>query len=55
MGQFHLNQSDILHYFQLGYAIEYNLIHADGLLQTLMMGSEVFAGQQLQLHVPGGI
>ena len=54
-GQFHFNQSDILHYFQLGDAIEYNLIHADGSLQTLVMGSDVLAGQQLQLHVPGGI
>jgi len=24
-------------------------------LQTLVMGSDVLAGQQLQLHVPGGI
>ncbi|UVL92070.1 cupin domain-containing protein [Pseudomonas siliginis] len=54
VGQFHFNQSDILHYFQLGDAIEYNLIHADGSLQTLVMGSDVLAGQQLQLHVPGG-
>ena len=50
-GQFHFNQSDILHYFQLGDVIEYNLIHAD----PLVMGSDVLAGQQLQLHVPGGI
>ncbi|AXJ05148.1 cupin [Pseudomonas fluorescens] len=55
VGQFHFNQSDILHYFHLGDAIEYNLIHADGSLQTLVMGSDVLAGQQLQLHVPGGI
>jgi predicted cupin superfamily sugar epimerase len=55
VGQFHFNQSDILHYFHLGDAIEYSLIHADGSLQTLVMGSEVLSGQQLQLHVPGGI
>ena len=55
MGQFHFNQSDILHYFHLGDAIEYSLIHADGSLQTLVMGSDVLSGQQLQLHVPGGI
>lgn len=55
VGQFHFNQSDILHYFHLGDAIEYSLIHADGSLQTLVMGSDVLAGQQLQLHVPGGI
>ncbi|WP_166219512.1 cupin domain-containing protein [Pseudomonas atagonensis] len=55
VGQFHFNQSDILHYFQLGDAIEYSLILADGSLQTYVMGNDVLAGQQLQLHVPGGI
>ncbi|MFJ2386076.1 cupin domain-containing protein [Pseudomonas koreensis] len=55
VGQFHFNQSDILHYFHLGDPIEYSLIHADGSLQTLIMGNDVLAGQQLQLHVPGGI
>jgi len=55
VGQFHFNQSDILHYFHLGDPIEYSLIHADGSLQTLVMGSEILAGQHLQLHVPGGI
>ncbi|MFI8221726.1 cupin domain-containing protein [Pseudomonas sp. NPDC085632] len=55
VGQFHFNQSDILHYFHLGDAIEYSLIHADGSLQILVMGNDVLAGQQLQLHVPGGI
>ncbi|RVD79780.1 cupin domain-containing protein [Pseudomonas koreensis] len=55
VGQFHFNHSDILHYFHLGDAIEYSLIHADGSLQTLIMGNDVLAGQQLQLHVPGGI
>lgn len=55
VGQFHFNRSDILHYFHLGDAIEYSLIHADGSLQTLVMGADILAGQLLQLHVPGGI
>ncbi|WLH38253.1 cupin domain-containing protein [Pseudomonas sp. FP2196] len=55
VGQFHFNQSDILHYFHSGDAIEYSLILADGSLQTLVMGSDVLAEQHLQLHVPGGI
>lgn len=55
VGQFHFNRSDILHYFHLGDAIEYSLIHADGSLQTLVMGTDILAGQLLQLHVPGGI
>jgi len=55
VGQFHFNQSDILHYFHLGDALEYSLIHPDGSLQTFVMGNDVLAGQHLQLHVPGGI
>jgi len=55
VGQFHFNQSDILHFFHLGDAIEYSLIHADGSLQRLTMGGDVLAGQLLQLHVPGGV
>lgn len=55
VGQFHFNRSDILHYFHLGDPIEYSLIHADGSLQTLVMGSDILAGQHLQLHVPGRI
>ncbi|WP_426234324.1 cupin domain-containing protein [Pseudomonas sp. TWP3-2] len=55
VGQFHFNQSDILHFFHLGDPVEYSLIFADGSLQTLIMGSDILAGQQLQLHVPGGI
>ncbi|MCU0070514.1 cupin domain-containing protein [Pseudomonas koreensis] len=55
VGQFHFNQSDILHYFHLGDAIEYSLIHADGSQQTFVMGNDILAGQHLQLHVPGGI
>ncbi|WP_434707092.1 cupin domain-containing protein [Pseudomonas sp. R1-1] len=55
VGQFHFNQSDILHYFHLGDPIEYTLIHADGSLQTRVMGSDILTGQHLQLPVPGGI
>lgn len=55
VGQFHFNQSDILHYFHLGDPIEYSLIHANGSLQTLVMGSDILTKQRLQLHVPGGI
>ena len=55
IGHFHLNQSDILHYHQLGDAIRYSLIYPDGTLKTVVMGSDILAGQQLQLHVPGGV
>lgn len=55
VGQFHLNRSDIMHYYHLGDAIEYSLIFPDGTLKTVVMGSDVLAGECLQLHVPGGI
>jgi predicted cupin superfamily sugar epimerase len=54
-GHFHLNQSDIVHYYHLGDAIQYSLIFPDGTLKTVVMGSDVIAGQCLQLHVPGGV
>jgi hypothetical protein len=55
IGHFHLNQSDIVHYYHLGDAIRYSLIYPDGTLKTVVMGNDVLAGQCLQLHVPGGI
>ncbi len=55
VGHFHLNQSDIVHYYHLGDAIEYSLIFPDGTLKTVMMGSNVIEGECLQLHVHGGV
>lgn len=55
VGHFHLNKSDIVHYFHLGDPIEYLLIHPDGTLETVTMGPDVTRGQQLQLTVQGGI
>jgi predicted cupin superfamily sugar epimerase len=55
IGQFHWNRSDIVHYYHLGDAIEYSLIYPDGKLETVVMGSNVIAGELLQLHVPGGV
>jgi predicted cupin superfamily sugar epimerase len=55
IGHFHLNQSDIVHYYHLGDAIRYRLIFPDGTLKTVVMGSDILAGQRLQLHVPGGV
>jgi uncharacterized protein len=55
VGHFHLNKSDIIHYYHVGDAIQYFLIYPDGTLNTVVMGSDVTAGQCLQLHVPGGV
>jgi len=54
IGHFHLNKSDIVHYFQLGDSIKYYLINPQGELSTVVMGTNLAAGEQLQLTVPGG-
>lgn len=54
IGHWHKNQSDILHFFHLGEPITYYLIHPDGSLETVVMGSDPTKGQQLQLLVKGG-
>lgn len=55
VGCFHLNKSDIVHYFQLGDPVSYYLIHPDGNLETRVMGADLGAGQLLQMTVPGGV
>lgn len=55
VGHFHLNKSDIVHYFHLGDPIDYHLIHPDGRLEIVTMGPDPRKGHKLQLTVPGGI
>ena len=55
VGQWHLNRSDIVHYFHLGSPLHYYLIHPDGRLETAVLGPDLAAGQRLQLTVPGGV
>lgn len=55
IGHWHLNQSDIVHYFHLGDPVEYLLLHQDGRLEKYVMGADVLNGQHLQLTVKGGI
>jgi predicted cupin superfamily sugar epimerase len=54
IGHFHYNKSDIVHYFQMGDPITYYLINPQGELKTVVMGTNLAAGEQLQLTVPGG-
>ncbi|GLS25703.1 cupin domain-containing protein [Marinibactrum halimedae] len=54
IGRWHLNQSDILHFFHLGDPITYYLIHPDGTLTTAVLGPDPSQGHRLQLAVPGG-
>jgi len=53
-GHWHLNRSDILHFFHLGEPVTYYLIHPDGELETVVMGPDPGQGHVLQLAVRGG-
>ncbi len=55
IGHWHLNRSDILHYYHLGSPVYYYLIYPDGRLETAVLGPDLKAGQQLQLVVRGGV
>ena len=55
VGHFHLNRSDIVHYFHLGDPITYYLLHPDGDLETVVMGHDVRQGHVLQMTVSGGV
>ncbi|MDJ0877985.1 MAG: cupin domain-containing protein [Halieaceae bacterium] len=54
VGHWHLNRSDILHFFHLGEPVTYYLIHPDGELETVVLGPDPSQGHQLQLAVKGG-
>jgi predicted cupin superfamily sugar epimerase len=54
VGHWHLNRSDILHFFHLGAPVTYYLIHPDGRLEIVVLGPDPGAGHQLQLAVRGG-
>ena len=54
IGRWHLNQSDILHYFHLGDPIRYCLIDREGNFSTHILGPNPNLGHSLQLVVKGG-
>ncbi|WP_103654369.1 cupin domain-containing protein [Agarilytica rhodophyticola] len=53
-GHFHINKSDIVHYFHGGKPIEYFFITPDGKLERHVLGPDISSGHSLQLIVPGG-
>ena len=53
-GHWHLNRSDIIHYYHLGSPVHYYMIHPDGSLETAVLGPDLASGQRLQLTVKGG-
>ncbi len=54
VGHWHLNRSDILHFFHLGEPVTYYLIHPNGRLETVVLGPDPRQGHQLQMAVKGG-
>ena len=54
IGHFHMNQSDIMHYFHMGDPITYYMLNADGSLQTTILGPDPSQGHQMQMMVKGG-
>ena len=54
IGHFHLNKSDIVHYYHIGDPIIYYLIASDGQLTTHKLGNNLQNNEHLQLTVPGG-
>lgn len=51
---FHLNKSDIMHYFQMGSPVTYFLILPNKTLQKCKLGLDLDNGETPQLLVPGG-
>lgn len=54
IGHFHMNTSDILHYFHLGAPITYLTISPTGELESFILGPDLTAGHVLQKVVKGG-
>lgn len=54
VGHFHMNQSDIMHYFHQGDPITYYMLKPDGNLQITILGPDPTKGHQLQMMVKGG-
>jgi len=51
---FHVNRSDIMHYFHTGSPLSYLIVHPDGQLERVRLGNDPVAGERLQLLVKGG-
>lgn len=51
----HRLQSDEIYHFYLGQPVEMLLLHPDGRDETLILGSDIEAGQRVQVVVPRGV
>jgi purine nucleoside permease/predicted cupin superfamily sugar epimerase len=54
IGHFHMNRSDIMHYFHVGDPITYYLMNQDGSLETHILGPDPTKGHEMQMVVKGG-
>lgn len=54
IGHFHLNKSDIAHFFHSGSAVQYYLIDPDGKLHSFILGNNPENDELFQFVVPGG-
>ncbi|MEH6713950.1 MAG: cupin domain-containing protein [Paraglaciecola polaris] len=54
IGHFHMNRSDIMHYFHVGDPITYYLLNQDGTLETHVLGPDPTQGHEMQMVVKGG-
>ncbi|MBL4629756.1 MAG: cupin domain-containing protein [Paraglaciecola sp.] len=54
IGHFHMNVSDIMHYFHMGDPITYYLLSTDGSLQKTILGPDPTKGHHMQMMVKGG-
>lgn len=54
IGHWHLNKSDIIHYYHLGGPLTYYLINQQGELSKVVLGPDITKGQVLQFTVKGG-
>lgn len=53
-GRWHLNRSDILHFFHHGSPLTYHLIDSQGQLSRVVLGPDPSQGHCLQFCVPAG-
>lgn len=51
---FHRTSADAMHYFHQGHALTVHTVSPDGTLGRAVLGADLEAGEQLQVHVPGG-
>lgn len=49
----HRIRNDQLYHYYLGDPLEVFLLHADGSAERVVVGPDIRAGQQVQLHIPG--